>query len=202
MPDPFAIEVDSFYNTIVLRSPDDYEPLAPVGFPPNPNSSPADQAGSSSTPTARRPRRPPRPGRALRSSPGRIPGWSDLDVATGRGRTDRCDDARRDYRHRSFRDAGALAVYAGVAPRTHRSGTSIKGEHRQHSGNATTENELRAGTTDPKSSASPAARATCSTPCCGTAANTRALTTGQRNTLGCGITRAVFSGAHCRGSGS
>ncbi|WP_143545839.1 IS110 family transposase [Rhodococcus sp. 14-2470-1a] len=35
-----------------------------------------------------------------------------------------------------FRDAGALAVYAGVAPRTHRSGTSIKGEHRQHSGNA------------------------------------------------------------------
>ena len=29
MPDPFAIEVDSFYNTIVLRSPDDYEPLAP-----------------------------------------------------------------------------------------------------------------------------------------------------------------------------
>ncbi|RYE50805.1 MAG: IS110 family transposase [Rhizobiaceae bacterium] len=35
-----------------------------------------------------------------------------------------------------FRDAGALAVYAGVAPRTHRSGTSIKGEHRQHSGNS------------------------------------------------------------------
>ncbi|OZF29135.1 IS110 family transposase [Rhodococcus sp. 14-2483-1-1] len=35
-----------------------------------------------------------------------------------------------------FRDGGSLAVYAGVAPRTHRSGTSIKGEHRQHSGNA------------------------------------------------------------------
>ncbi|MDJ0362991.1 IS110 family transposase [Rhodococcus sp. H29-C3] len=35
-----------------------------------------------------------------------------------------------------FRDAGALAVYAGVAPRTHRSGTSIRGEHRQHSGNS------------------------------------------------------------------
>ncbi|OKA16040.1 hypothetical protein BS618_05635 [Rhodococcus erythropolis] len=70
------------------------------------------------------------------SNPGRIPGWSDLDVATGRGHTDRCDDAHRDHRHRSFRDAGALAVYAGVAPRTHRSGTSVKGEHRQHSGNA------------------------------------------------------------------
>lgn len=35
-----------------------------------------------------------------------------------------------------FRDAGALAVCAGVAPRTHRSGTSIRGEHRQHSGNS------------------------------------------------------------------
>lgn len=35
-----------------------------------------------------------------------------------------------------FRDAGALAVCAGVAPRAHRSGTSIKGEHRQHSGNS------------------------------------------------------------------
>ncbi|MFE5645821.1 hypothetical protein [Rhodococcus sp. NPDC056516] len=36
MPDPFAIEVDSFYNTIVLRSPDDYEPLAPGWFPTEP----------------------------------------------------------------------------------------------------------------------------------------------------------------------
>lgn len=36
MPDPFAIEVDSFYNTIVLRSPDDYEPLAPEWFPTEP----------------------------------------------------------------------------------------------------------------------------------------------------------------------
>lgn len=35
-----------------------------------------------------------------------------------------------------FQNAGHLAVYAGVAPRTHRSGTSIRGEHRQHSGNA------------------------------------------------------------------
>ncbi|ALU73268.1 MAG: hypothetical protein OJJ55_25955 [Rhodococcus sp.] len=36
MPEPFAIEVDSFYNTIVLRSPDDYEPLAPEWFPTEP----------------------------------------------------------------------------------------------------------------------------------------------------------------------
>lgn len=36
MPDPFAIEVDSFYNTIDLRSPDDYEPLAPDWFPTEP----------------------------------------------------------------------------------------------------------------------------------------------------------------------
>lgn len=37
MPQPIAIEVDSFYNTIVLRSPDDYEPLGRNGFPPNPS---------------------------------------------------------------------------------------------------------------------------------------------------------------------
>jgi hypothetical protein len=36
MPDPFAIEVDAFYNTIVLRSPDVYEPLAPDWFPTEP----------------------------------------------------------------------------------------------------------------------------------------------------------------------
>lgn len=32
MPEPFETEVDSFYNTIVLRSPDDYEPLGPQWF--------------------------------------------------------------------------------------------------------------------------------------------------------------------------
>src|SRR5690625_6404757 len=31
--------------------------------------------------------------------------------------------------------AGHLAAYAGLAPRTQRSGTSIKGEHRQRAGN-------------------------------------------------------------------
>ncbi|MHD0299748.1 hypothetical protein RCF19_27965 [Rhodococcus qingshengii] len=36
MPEPLAIEVDSFCNTIVLRSPDDYEPLAPEWFPTEP----------------------------------------------------------------------------------------------------------------------------------------------------------------------
>lgn len=35
-----------------------------------------------------------------------------------------------------FESAGNLAAYAGVAPRTHRSGTSIRGEHRQRGGNA------------------------------------------------------------------
>ncbi len=35
-----------------------------------------------------------------------------------------------------FPNAGHLAVYAGVAPRTHRSGTSIKGEHHRHGGNS------------------------------------------------------------------
>ena len=35
-----------------------------------------------------------------------------------------------------FANAGHLAVYAGVAPRTHRSGTSIKGEHHRHGGNS------------------------------------------------------------------
>lgn len=34
-----------------------------------------------------------------------------------------------------FESAGNLAAYAGVAPRTHRSGTSIRGEHRQRGGN-------------------------------------------------------------------
>lgn len=34
-----------------------------------------------------------------------------------------------------FDSAGNLAAYAGVAPRTHRSGTSIRGEHRQRGGN-------------------------------------------------------------------
>src|SRR5690625_5005998 len=34
-----------------------------------------------------------------------------------------------------FESAGHLAAYAGLAPRTHRSGTSIKGEHRQRAGN-------------------------------------------------------------------
>lgn len=36
---------------------------------------------------------------------------------------------------RRFDNAGCLATYAGVAPRTHRSGTSIRGEHHQHGGN-------------------------------------------------------------------
>lgn len=35
-----------------------------------------------------------------------------------------------------FANAGHLAVYAGVAPRTHRSGTSIKGEHHRNGGNS------------------------------------------------------------------
>lgn len=35
-----------------------------------------------------------------------------------------------------FPNAGHLAVYAGVAPRTHRSGTSIRGEHHRHGGNS------------------------------------------------------------------
>src|SRR5699024_4986989 len=34
-----------------------------------------------------------------------------------------------------FENAGHLAAYAGLAPRTHRSGTSIKGEHQQRAGN-------------------------------------------------------------------
>ena len=36
---------------------------------------------------------------------------------------------------RRFDNPGRLAVYSGVAPRTRRSGTSIKGEHHQHGGN-------------------------------------------------------------------
>lgn len=36
MPQPIAIEVDSFYDTIVLRSPNDYEPLGPEWFPTEP----------------------------------------------------------------------------------------------------------------------------------------------------------------------
>jgi hypothetical protein len=35
-----------------------------------------------------------------------------------------------------FANAGHLAVYAGVAPRTHRLGTSIKGEHHRYGGNS------------------------------------------------------------------
>src|SRR5699024_10686192 len=34
-----------------------------------------------------------------------------------------------------FENAGHRAAYAGLAPRTHRSGTSIKGEHQQRAGN-------------------------------------------------------------------
>ncbi|WP_397495606.1 transposase [Rhodococcus sp. KBS0724] len=34
-----------------------------------------------------------------------------------------------------FPTPGHLAVYAGLAPRTHRSGTSIRGEHQQRAGN-------------------------------------------------------------------
>lgn len=34
-----------------------------------------------------------------------------------------------------YRSPGHLAAYAGLAPRTHRSGTSIKGEHQQRAGN-------------------------------------------------------------------
>lgn len=36
---------------------------------------------------------------------------------------------------RRFDNPGRLATYAGVAPRTRRSGTSIRGEHHQHGGN-------------------------------------------------------------------
>ena len=36
---------------------------------------------------------------------------------------------------RRFNNPGRLATYAGVAPRTHRSGTSIRGEHHQRGGN-------------------------------------------------------------------
>ena len=35
----------------------------------------------------------------------------------------------------AFATAGHLAAYAGLAPRTHRSGTSIRGEHQQRAGN-------------------------------------------------------------------
>ncbi|MGV0156344.1 hypothetical protein ACSW29_23695 [Rhodococcus sp. GB-02] len=36
MPEPFETEVDAFYNTIVLRSPDDYKPPGPEWFPTEP----------------------------------------------------------------------------------------------------------------------------------------------------------------------
>lgn len=36
IPEPFETEVDASYNTIVLRSPDDYEPLGPERFPTEP----------------------------------------------------------------------------------------------------------------------------------------------------------------------
>ena len=36
---------------------------------------------------------------------------------------------------RRFDNPGRLAVYAGVAPRTHRSGSSIRGDHHQRGGN-------------------------------------------------------------------
>lgn len=36
MSEPFETEVGAFYNTIVLRSPDDYEPLGPKWFPTEP----------------------------------------------------------------------------------------------------------------------------------------------------------------------
>lgn len=35
----------------------------------------------------------------------------------------------------AFKSAGHLAAYAGIAPVTHRSGTSIRGEHPARSGN-------------------------------------------------------------------
>ena len=41
-----------------------------------------------------------------------------------------------------FANAGHLAVYAGVAPRTHRSGTSIKGEHHRYGGNSRLERAM------------------------------------------------------------
>ncbi|OZD62125.1 hypothetical protein CH272_11990 [Rhodococcus sp. 05-340-1] len=42
-----------------------------------------------------------------------------------------------------FDSAGNLAAYAGVAPRTHRSGTSIRGEHRQRGGSTRLERAIR-----------------------------------------------------------
>ncbi|NHE67723.1 IS110 family transposase [Rhodococcus sp. D-46] len=45
-------------------------------------------------------------------------------------------DARGSLRHRPVRQCRPGAVYAGVAPRPHRSWTSIKGEYHRHGGNS------------------------------------------------------------------
>ena len=94
----------------------------------------------------------------------------------------------------SFPTAGHLASYAGLAPVTRRSGTSIKGEHPDRAGNkrlknalflsafaalhdpesgpTTTANRREARNTTPPSSAWPDAASTSSTPCCATAPTT------------------------------
>lgn len=61
-------------------------------------------------------------GPILKSMPG-------IGVRTGIKILIEIDDLNR------FANAGQLAAYAGLAPRTHRSGTSIKGEHQQRAGN-------------------------------------------------------------------
>ncbi|RYF38613.1 MAG: IS110 family transposase [Comamonadaceae bacterium] len=102
-----------------------------------------------------------------------------------------------------YRSRGHLAAYAGLAPRTHRSGTSIKGENQQRAGNkrlkipcsrspsprfrtlphasTTTESAPRANDTMPQCCASRAAGATCCTPCSNTAPPTSSR---QRRMLG------------------
>lgn len=95
----------------------------------------------------------------------------------------------------AFPTSGHLAAYAGLAPVTRRSGSSVRGEHPSRAGNkrlkrafflaafaalsdppagpTTTGSEPKERSTTPPSSASPADASTSSTPCSSTAPSTR-----------------------------
>ena len=113
---------------------------------------------------------------------------------------DRSQDPARSRRRLHVPTTGHLAAYAGLAPVTRRSGTSIRGEHPPAPGNkhlkrafflvrvrrparrprsaapTTTANEPKARSTTPPSSASPAAAATSCTPCSATTSPTNPKT--------------------------
>ncbi|MFR5300429.1 transposase [Bifidobacterium scardovii] len=86
----------------------------------------------------------PRPRRAGREAPGGPPSSHGPDVDARGGRQDREQHPpRHRRRRRRFKSAAHLAAYAGIAPVTSQSGTSVKGERPARGGNKRLKNALR-----------------------------------------------------------